>query len=83
MHKVNPWHSQKETCALGLALALERGPPLVILERGASSALPPGARACTTSGTQVCTEPQFDWSRTRVATATLKTFSAGLLGRFC
>ena len=26
--------------------------------------------ACTANGTQVCTELQFDWSRTRVETAT-------------
>ena len=35
------------------------------------------------AGAQVCTALQFDWSRTRVGTATLKTFSAGLFLVFC
>ena len=39
--------------------------------------------ACNTSGTQVCTELHFDWSRARVETATFKIFSRGLfLGFF-
>ena len=39
--------------------------------------------ACNTSGAQVCTELQLDWSRTRVEIATFKTFSGGLfLGLF-
>ena len=39
--------------------------------------------ACNTIGTQVCSELQFDLSRTRVDTATFKTFSGSLyLGLF-